>query len=324
MDTFTVLNPYFNQKSVNCAEISRKTNINERTIQRYYKKFLAQTPLSEIRKPGRPPKFSKDLNRKLGKIVKENNSLSTKSISKFLNETKKLNISARTVNRRLNQIGHSKMKPRFVPKLNKNQKNQRVLFGRKHRNQNWNSVIFSDESMFQLDHNSHMVWAKNRASANVPKSKYSKKVMIWGAFSAKGKSKLFFVDKTLNSEGYQRILKSHVLPYVRKYFKKSEYIFQQDNAPCHNSASTKAFMRQKGINTMEWPANSADLNPIENIWGIMKVKISQRNPKNVEELKQFIQEEWNNINPTTIKNLINSKKNRVKEVIEKKGEKINY
>lgn len=70
MDTFTVLNPYFNNESVNCSEISEKTGIHKRTVQRYYKKFKAQVPLAEIRKRGRPPTFPKNLNRKLGKIVK--------------------------------------------------------------------------------------------------------------------------------------------------------------------------------------------------------------------------------------------------------------
>lgn len=250
--------------------------------------------------------------------------MTARKIQKFLNESENLNISARTVSRRLNDIGLKKFKPKFVPKITDNQKKERVLFARKHRKTNWNTVIFSDESTFQLDHNAHTVWAKNQSEAVVPKCKYSKKVMIWGAFSAKGLSRLCFVEKILNSVKYQDILKNYLKPFMTRKHGNSECIFQQDNAPCHTSRSTKDFMRSKRIYPMNWPANSADLNPIENIWGNMKVQIAQRNPRNVDELKQFIEEEWNSTSKTTIRNLIISMKKRMNQVIAKKGEKIKY
>ena len=42
---------------------------------------------------------------------------------------------------------------------------------------------------------------------------------------------------------------------------------------------------------MDWPSNSPDLNPIENLWNI----VERRMPKNCGELKQFMEEEWQNI-----------------------------
>lgn len=258
MDTFTRLNPYFNAKEVNCSAISKKTKIPVRTVQRYYKKFKAQIPLSELRKPGRPLKFPKNLNRKMGKIVKENNSLTAKRIQNILNRDLEVKISTRTVSRRLNQIGLRKFKPRFIPKITPSQEKQRVLFAKNNQKTDWENVVFSDESAFQLDHNAHTVWAESQASAIVPKCKYSKKVMIWGAFSAKGKSKLFFVEKTLKSDGYQALIKSHLLPFTRKNHKNNSFIFQQDNAPCHVSRSLKNFFAQKRIELLPWPSNSAD------------------------------------------------------------------
>lgn len=71
MNTFTLLNPYFYEKPVNCTEISMKTKINKWTIQRYYKKFLAQIVHSEIEKQGRQLSFLKSLNRKKRTIAKK-------------------------------------------------------------------------------------------------------------------------------------------------------------------------------------------------------------------------------------------------------------
>ena len=46
---------------------------------------------------------------------------------------------------------------------------------------------------------------------------------------------------------------------------------------------------------MDWPSNCPDLNPIENLWNIVKSNVERRMPKNCGELKQFMEEEWQNI-----------------------------
>jgi transposase len=52
-------------------------------------------------------------------------------------------------------------------------------------------------------------------------------------------------------------------------------IFMQDNAPVHTSRSSIAFLEENKVQTLGLPANSPDLNPIENIWGLMKKKHSE-------------------------------------------------
>ena len=75
---------------------------------------------------------------------------------------------------------------------------------------------------------------------------------------------------------------------------------------------------------MEWPSNSPDLNPIENVWNIVKNNVEKRMPQNVDELKQFMVEEWEKIPQETIKNLINSMKNRCELILENNGDRIGY
>ena len=53
------------------------------------------------------------------------------------------------------------------------------------------------------------------------------------------------------------------------------YIFMQDKAPCHFSASTQRYLADRGVVDLAWPGNSPDLNPIEKVWNIMKTSMKK-------------------------------------------------
>lgn len=89
--------------------------------------------------------------------------------------------------------------------------------------------------------------------------------MMWGCFSFNGIGPLKVIDGSLNSDGYINILQSVLIPQMNEWFGVGGGIFQQDNASCHNSKSTRKFMADNGLNVLKWPANSPDMNPIENL-----------------------------------------------------------
>ena len=78
------------------------------------------------------------------------------------------------------------------------------------------------------------------------------------------------------------------------------------------------------INSSEWPSYSPDLNPIENIWSMLKQKVSERNPRNQKTLLKMIKEEWENIDVNIIKKAIDSMSLRLNDVIKNKGAKTKY
>ena len=75
---------------------------------------------------------------------------------------------------------------------------------------------------------------------------------------------------------------------------------------------------------MDWPSNSPDLNPIENLWAIVKGNVERRMPKNLNELERFMVEEWKAIPETVLINLAGSMKRRCELIIENNGKRISY
>ena len=61
-----------------------------------------------------------------------------------------------------------------------------------------------------------------------------------------------------------------------------------DGAPCHRSKAMKQFLAENSLATLVWPTCSPDLNPIENLWTIIKNKIADKQPLSAGALDQAI------------------------------------
>ncbi len=116
--------------------------------------------------------------------------------------------------------------------------------------------------------------------------------MISAAMSAAGVGPLCFLKSAVNVAIYQDILEHFMLPSADKLYVDADFIFQQDVAPVHTAKGTKSWFNDHGVTVLDWPANSPDLNPIENIWGIVKRKMRDTRPNNADDLKAAIKATW--------------------------------
>ena len=78
----------------------------------------------------------------------------------------------------------------------------------------------------------------------------------------------------------------------------------KDNAPCHKAKTVLDFLGEEGIAVIKWPSQSPYINPIENVWKIIREKAQNRNHQNIDDLRGFLKEEWESITTTFCKKLI--------------------
>ncbi len=135
--------------------------------------------------------------------------------------------------------------------------------------------------------------------------------------SSAGVGPLCFLKTNVTAPVYQEILEHFMLPSADQLFKDADFIFQQALAPAHTAKSTKSWLNDHGVGVLDWPAISTDLNPIENLWSIVKRKM--RN-----ELKATVKETWASIPPQQCHKLITSMPRRIEAVIKVKGAHTKY
>ncbi len=110
-----------------------------------------------------------------------------------------------------------------------------------------------------------------------------------------------------------------MLPSSDKLYGDADFIFQQDLAAAHTAKCTKCWFNDHGVTVLDWPANSPDPKPIENLWGIVKRKMRDTRPNNADDLKAAIKSTWSSITPEQCHRLIASMPCRIDAVIHAKG-----
>jgi transposase len=108
--------------------------------------------------------------------------------------------------------------------------------------------------------------------------------------------------------------------------KADEVISMHDNARPHQAKVSVQWLEDHGIKCLEWPANSPDLNPIENLWSELKRRLGnyEEIPKGMLELWERVQVVWDNLVPEYCQKLIESMPRRMAIVLERKGKSIPY
>uniref|UniRef100_A0A8C5MHJ1 Transposase n=1 Tax=Leptobrachium leishanense TaxID=445787 RepID=A0A8C5MHJ1_9ANUR len=302
-------------------KIAKMLNKPRETIGSIICKFKAKGTVETLPGCGRKKMLTLTAVRYLKRRVEKSPRVTAEELRKDLSDVG-TEVSAQTIRRTLRNKGLHARTPRHTPLLSPKNKKSRLQYAKSHVDKPqkfWDSVLWTDETKLELfgPMDQRYVWRrKNKAyeeKNTLPTVKHGGgSIMLWGCFASAGTGKLQRVQGTMNSLQYQEILDDNVMQSVTNLRLGRRWTFQQDNDPKHTSKSTRAWLQIKGWNILEWPLQSPDLNPIENLWWDLKKAVAVRRSKNVTELEAFAHDEWAKIPVDRCKTLVSSYDSRLK------------
>ncbi|CAB3230083.1 unnamed protein product [Arctia plantaginis] len=186
------------------------------------------------------------------------------------------NLSAQTVRRRLAEANLKPLRPANGPKLERGHRIARQRYVREHLN--WTLDDWSRKTRERF----HQACVEEKVAYG------GGSVQVWAGISTEARTELVLIQNgTLNAERYaEEILNEHVGPFMARMDRHG--ILMHDNARPHTARIVHDYLEEVGIELMQWPARSPDLNPIEHAWDELQRCVKGRNPPliTLPELKQ--------------------------------------
>lgn len=307
-------------------EIARKMCISRHGVQLAIQKHARFSTFKDARRSGRPRKTTTHDVRIIKRYAQKFPTISLPKLSEMVKENG-INVSTSTLSRRLSkEIGLKSYRPAKKPRITPAMAKKRYDFAKRHQHwteSDWKKVMWSDETIVQ-QFGTRPIQVRRPPGQRfnsryvVPTVKHCPSQMVWGAISSQGRACMSFLPKntTMNGQRYLEVLKSKLEMHMDIH---NTEIFMQDGAPCHRSKMVTSWLRSKGIDVLEWPGNSPDCNPIENVWKILKDKVAAKQPT-AANLIQCIKEVWcSEITEEYCQELIASMPKRMAAIIDARG-----
>ncbi|GFX33468.1 transposable element Tcb2 transposase [Trichonephila clavipes] len=187
------------------------------------------------------------------------------------------------------------------------------------------------ESRFSLSSDSHriLIWrergSRNHPSNIIERDRYGGRgVLVWGGIMLGSRTDLYIFDA--GSVNGTRYCKEILLPYVHLFRGGMglQFLFMDDNAPCHRTVAAEQLLESEDIERIDCPAQSPDLNPIEDVWDFLGRRLETRTfpPVTIRELRLALQDEWAAMPQQLIGTLILSMGRRCETCLAVRGDHI--
>ncbi|ORD96694.1 TCB1 [Hepatospora eriocheir] len=322
------------EAGVKNLEIMNKFKISKATFFRIIQRYKLMNNINRKKGSGRPKIFNESEIDIIKSKVKENLKIGSRKLAKELNVVLDKTATPRTYRNVLNDNDLAVYRPLKKPLLSIKNISSRLMFAKEHLWDTidyWKRILWSDETKINLFGSDGMVYIRRPRGMRYdekflnPTIKHGGgNLMLWGCFSYNGVGKIEVVKGNMTVMSYTQILNRNLLSSVKKLNMGDDFIFQQDNDPKHKASLTNDFFEKKEIEPLEWPSQSPDMNPIENLWYFLKIKVNERRPKNMKDLEKIVEEEWYKIPKELCERLVCSLPKRVEELFKSKGRNTMY
>lgn len=309
-------------------EIASMLPCSRPTVTQWTHRWRDERSLQDAERSGRPRCTDDATDEAIADFAEEKKFVTPKQIAAEL----ALPVSDDTVRRRLDEAGLHGRVARAAPMWTPTHIRKRISFAggyARWTEADWERVIFSDETHVELSPTGQ-IWVQRPVGAEydpqyvIPRRLHSERVTLWGCFCAReiGQAEIFVGE--FDASKYVDVLQHNLLPAARSFFPSGQWWFQQDNAPQHTSRAAQRWFHNNGVDCIDFPPLSPDLNPIENMWADLKRRVEQRRARTMEELEQHLKEEWEATSPTLLASLAHSMPARLAAVRANEGHYAGY
>ncbi|CEJ05432.1 hypothetical protein RMCBS344292_19373 [Rhizopus microsporus] len=160
-------------------------------------------------------------------------------------------------------------------------------------------------------------------------------IMVWSCITWYGPGYIVDVGHNMDKFVYLSVLQDDLVKTMAEYIEKnpqdrmdfSRFVFMQDNDPKHKSKIVSEWLEKQSFRVMEWPSQSPDLNPIENMWGLLKRRLFKRYdrpPAGMNELWERVSAVWYAITAEECQNYIRTMNRRCQAIIDANGGHIDF
>jgi transposase len=325
------------KKRMNNSEIGRLLKIKRDTVASIVKLYKMTGGVNSIKQTGRPRSLSAREERILLRTAIAQPLTDAVFLAKEMTKQLKRPISARIVRLALVRNGFHARKPAKKPLLTPAQRKRRLAFAKEYIQKPatfWRSTIFSDEAPFKIFCTPSGQWTWRRPHERldvrhvIPTVKHGGGTLnLWACITYHGVGWMCFLPEGLDADTYLEILEDELEQTIGEYFpNRSGICFQQDGASVHRSRKVEKWFQKKKLPKLDWPAQSPDLNPIENLWADLKKRVYAKGKDitSKEALKVAIEEEWERTPILLLQKLIDSMPDRLQAVIRARGGPTKY
>ena len=239
--------------------------------------LIKQRKKLKKKKIGRPSKLSKKLEKKIKIELNKEKAMNLRMIKKACGK-EGAKVSKSSFYRYLKQLKASYQNVKTTPLLLNSYIKKRYNFSKFIKEHNDLNIIFIDETTIKLFPYLKKAWSLKGQRKEVIQIKYPAKLQIWGCFSNLGFGSLFIFKENLDSKLMLKIYKKQLLKSAKKWFGNNfkSWFLLEDNDLKYKARICKEFKETNQIQVLDFPPNSPDLNPIENVWCNLKSKLNEK------------------------------------------------
>jgi transposase len=349
------------KEAANVSLVARQCGVSRATARRWLQRSQTTGDVLPLKSSGRKPGLSAAAATRAVELLTEQPGHTTSQAAKTLAAegltTKPLHRTtvARAAKQAAKESGDSIrcVTGRPAKRLTNATKKKRLYFAKSNKRRQWASVLFTDRKTFLWHHPGARAgrsqWVKRGEKRTAVTVNHPLAVNVYLGICKRGctpcktiagtsKYKSPFTNKkgkpakNVTTQVYADVLTSTFLPSGNKLFSEAgitSWFLQQDNDPAHRVAAEIVKQHSQGHSARvevlaNWPPNSPDLNPIENLWGILEAEVAAKQCDTFEEFQDAVVHACSHVPKPTLCKLIGSMPKRIAQVLQNGGDMTKY